>query len=193
MSRTITTTAGRDALPRRTVVYSADGTIAGRYDADRGVVLGDERTFPWSVLQPPIRILFCPTCDGRNRETLDMVCQTCGTDYGPAVSDDVATERARQDEKWGAQNHPDGTGPGTLPLRALADLDVQRSARWLAERAKSLTDTRFRAGDGTWRDILLEEVFEALAEDNPERLRTELVQVAAVAQQWAEAIDRRRP
>ncbi|MFD6030496.1 hypothetical protein ACFWE5_07255 [Cellulosimicrobium funkei] len=94
MSRTITTAAGRDGLPRCTVVYSADGTIAGRYDTDRGVVLGDERTFPWSMLQPPLRILFCPTCDGRNRETVDMVCQTCGTNYAPTALDDIAAERS---------------------------------------------------------------------------------------------------
>ncbi len=42
-----------------------------------------------------------------------------------------------------------------------------------------------------WRDILLEEVFEALAEEEPKELRKELVQVAAVAAQWVEAIDRR--
>ena len=25
----------------------------------------------------------CPTCSGPSRETVGMVCQTCGTDYGP--------------------------------------------------------------------------------------------------------------
>lgn len=42
-----------------------------------------------------------------------------------------------------------------------------------------------------WRHILDEEVAEALAETDPERLRAELVQVAAVAVQWIEALDRR--
>jgi hypothetical protein len=27
----------------------------------------------------------CPTCTGRLRETVGMVCQTCGTDYGPTA------------------------------------------------------------------------------------------------------------
>jgi hypothetical protein len=27
----------------------------------------------------------CPTCTWPNRETVDMVCQTCGTDYGEPV------------------------------------------------------------------------------------------------------------
>ncbi|TIH26025.1 NUDIX hydrolase, partial [Subtercola vilae] len=44
-----------------------------------------------------------------------------------------------------------------------------------------------------WQDILLEEVFEAFAESDTSKLRTELIQVAAVAQQWVEAIDRRTP
>jgi hypothetical protein len=105
---------------------------------------------------------------------------------------DVAAERARQDAKWGEQHHPDGTGPDVRPLAALvANAHAQATAPWLAARAPSITDTKANAGQVTWRDILLEEVFEALAEDDPAHLRTELVQVAAVAQQWAEAIDRR--
>lgn len=134
-----------------------------------------------------------PDSDGRK------CCGVVGVDNAEVVPTplrrspalDVAAERARQDARWGEQNHLDGTGPGTRPLRAVVDADVQPTARWLAARSTSLTDTRFRAGDGTWRDILLEEVFEAFAEDDPESLRAELVQVAAVAQAWAEAIDRR--
>ena len=72
-----------------------------------------------------------------------------------AVLDEVSAERARQDAKWGEQNHP-----------------------------------AFKHGEVTYRDILLEEVFEALAESNQARLRAELVQVAAVAVAWVEKIDR---
>ncbi|WPM94355.1 hypothetical protein VG1_CDS0031 [Arthrobacter phage Cupello] len=43
----------------------------------------------------------------------------------------------------------------------------------------------------TGPNILLEEVFEATAEEDPATLRKELVQVAAVTAQWIEAIDRR--
>lgn len=28
----------------------------------------------------------CPTCTGQTRETVGMVCQTCGTDYAPDAS-----------------------------------------------------------------------------------------------------------
>lgn len=30
----------------------------------------------------------CPTCSGPSRETVGMVCQTCGTDYGPSEDGD---------------------------------------------------------------------------------------------------------
>lgn len=43
----------------------------------------------------------------------------------------------------------------------------------------------------TFRDILACEVAEAFAEEDPARLRAELIQVAAVAVQWVEAIDAR--
>lgn len=49
----------------------------------------------------------------------------------------------------------------------------------------------FRVGKGTWRHILQEEVAEAFAELDPAPLREELIQVAAVAVAWIEAIDRR--
>lgn len=98
---------------------------------------------------------------------------------------EVAAERARQDAKWGEQNHPDGTGrnvPWSVGVGRMSDL---------AERAKAVTDTGLRHGTVTWQDITLEEVLEAFAESDPARLRTELIQLAAVATQWAEAIDRR--
>ncbi len=90
----------------------------------------------------------------------------------------IDAERDRQDAKWGRQRHPDGTGP-TLANRATA------------EAAKLLTDTAAAAGRVTWADILREEVYEAFAEDDVDKLRTELVQVAAVAVQWVEALDER--
>jgi glutaredoxin len=115
------------------------------------------------------------------------------------VLDEVAAERERQTMKWGEQNHPDGTGPDSTPLFAntatgIADDD---EAHLIRDMLKGRTDWRFSidGGDrpGTWTDILLEEVFEALAEANAAKLRTELIQVAAVATQWVEAIDRRKP
>lgn len=89
---------------------------------------------------------------------------------------EVDLERSRQDEKWGEQNHPNGTG-----------LYQQEAA---AERARRVCDRNFRSGCGTWADILREEFHEALAEEDPARLREELLQVAAVAVAWIQKIDR---
>lgn len=90
---------------------------------------------------------------------------------------DIDAERNRQDEKWGPQTHPSGTG----------------SSFWAAqeETAKAVCEVRAERGTITWKDILYEEVAEAFAEGDEARLRAELVQVAAVAAAWAEDIDRR--
>ena len=112
------------------------------------------------------------------------------------VAAEVGAERRRQDEKWGEQNHPNGTGPAVRVLEvvdmfAVEDFLDKSTAAELAEAAKQATDSSAKKHEVTWLDILLEEVFEAFAEQDPVKLRTELIQVAAVAQQWVEAIDRR--
>lgn len=86
-------------------------------------------------------------------------------------------ERVKQDKKWGQQNHRDGTN---LP-----------ASKVVADATRRACDTAFKQGRGTWRHILIEEVHEAFAESDPVKLRAELVQVAAVAVAWCEAIDRR--
>lgn len=90
---------------------------------------------------------------------------------------EVGLERERQDAKWGKQNHPNGTS----------------RARWSEVRdvQRIRTDARAAAGLTSFADILREEVYEALAEEAPAALRAELIQVAAVAVAWVEAIDRR--
>lgn len=106
----------------------------------------------------------------------------------------VAEERDRQNAKWGEQNHPDGTGPDSRPLRPEQGFNFMQGnvpASLLSDAFKAATDRHAAAGVCTFADILLEEVFEAVAESDPKKLRAELIQVAAVAQQWVEAIDRR--
>lgn len=95
-----------------------------------------------------------------------------------AVLLDVLAERHRQHERFGEQALPDGTGDQHRRQRAV---DAQR-----------LADLATSHGFLSWRLVLEEEVAEALAESDPVALRAELVQVAAVAVQWCEAIDRRR-
>lgn len=102
------------------------------------------------------------------------------------VLDEVAEERERQDEKWGPQHHPDGTGPLEHPVGINNDR--------LRDLLRTVCNQRSRAGTGTWTQILLEEVFEAMAEEpNSPELRKELVQVAAVCAAWIEDIDSREP
>ncbi|MEW9550775.1 hypothetical protein [Nonomuraea sp. NPDC050783] len=90
---------------------------------------------------------------------------------------EVAAERVAQDVRFGVQELPDGTGGEDAAARAGA--------------ARDETDAADRAGALTWRHILAEEVLEAFAETGGEHLRTELVQVAAVAVKWIQALDRR--
>jgi hypothetical protein len=104
-----------------------------------------------------------------------------------SVLAELAGERIWQDAKWGEQNHPDGTGDDVR----LFDLDALPTFGVCARIARNDTDERVTDQRSEWAPILLEEVFEALAEDDPARLRVELVQVAAVAVSWIEAIDRR--
>lgn len=90
----------------------------------------------------------------------------------------VAAERYWQDSTHGApRDFPDGTGGGA----ALLDLQFAREEY----------DRAHAAGEMTWRHILEEEWCEAMAETDPEKLETELVQIAAVACAWVEALRRR--
>ena len=106
------------------------------------------------------------------------------------VLDEVAAERRQQDRKWGRQDHPsfdaivaDGSwlraGAGSWTVWGTIGEDLESTAR-------------LELKDGaTWAAILAEEVGEAFQERDEAKLRTELVQVAAVAVAWIEAIDRR--
>lgn len=90
---------------------------------------------------------------------------------------DVAAERVAQDVRFGMQVLPDGTGG--------------EDAGAESEVARRSTDEAADLGALTWRHVLAEEVLEAFAESDPRRLRAELIQVAAVAVKWTQALDRR--
>lgn len=91
---------------------------------------------------------------------------------------EVYEERVRQDEKWGEQNLPDGTGgSGRETYERIAKLSCERATR---------------EGRLTFLHVLEEEFCEAAAETDEAKLRAELVQLAAVAAKWIEAIDRRK-
>jgi hypothetical protein len=102
------------------------------------------------------------------------------------VLDLVGNERVRQDEliRQGVNgrkaDYRDGSG-STSTLLGWKFGDLAEGMRFFAKDSKACT----------WSAILLEEVFEAMAEDDPERLQKELVQVAAVAVAWIEALNQR--
>ena len=94
---------------------------------------------------------------------------------------EVHGEMVRQVTKWGQQNHPSFT------LQTLNTPD--------SELAKLVCDNKSRLGCVSWTDIFLEEVYEAVDEakaGNLDKLRTELIQCAAVALSWVESIDRNK-
>lgn len=101
-----------------------------------------------------------------------------------AVDDDVWEELIAQDDKWGVQDHPDVHEEDP-------EYDRKVYGIW-ADRWKGANAGRVERRSLAWDGILLEEVYEALAESDEGRLYAELIQVAAVAQQWAEAILRRQ-
>lgn len=117
------------------------------------------------------------------------------------VLGEVDAERTRQDAKWGEQNHPDVD-------RVLTDREggcsIAEMAEWYsvptATAARDFCDIAAKRGGCTWAHILVEEVAEAIEAATLEQqdaidtgaLRKELVQVAAVAVSWIEAIDRRK-
>lgn len=92
-----------------------------------------------------------------------------------AFTVELDAERQRQLAAFGDQHHPAGTSS-----QHRTDADAARRACQQA------------AADGTltWTHILLEEFCEAVAETDPARLRTELVQLAAVCAAWVHDLDR---
>jgi len=109
----------------------------------------------------------------------------------------VAAEHRRQDNTWGVSVHPNISGAvvGRSPHRVAQHYEIPS-----ANRAKQLCNSAFRDGEGTWAHILIEEIAAAVEaaalHDHALRrgaqpssgLVTELIQVAAVAVQWAEAV-----
>lgn len=110
-----------------------------------------------------------------------------------SIFNDVEKEVNRQISLWGQQDRPniiedDRFGEDVGDYTQLEDYAEQ------AECYKKINDDRENANPqlpGAWTDILLEEIFEALAEcDNPIKLREELVQSIAVCVSWIKNLDR---
>lgn len=90
----------------------------------------------------------------------------------------VRLRREKNRLKWGEQNWPDGTGPTHERL-------LERT------RARERVDAGLKSGAVTYFEILREEFLEVACEEKPELVLAELIDVAAVAQDWIDAILRR--
>lgn len=106
------------------------------------------------------------------------------------VLGEVSVEVFQAREKHGKQaDMAFGTGPTEDYLLQLEEAlgevtiyDAPNSVVTLA--AKRLEQESSRRGEPTWANVLGEEFFEALAEDDWPKLRAELIQVAAMATSW---------
>jgi hypothetical protein len=96
------------------------------------------------------------------------------------IFSEISRECKRQDEKWGEQNHP-----------MTRSIEAPGLFRILADKKKYENQTNDSEGNAMWANILLEEVYEAFAETEPEKQREEMIQTAAVAVQIIECLNRR--
>ena len=106
----------------------------------------------------------------------ESVMRDIGDDLAPAelVLLDVDAECERQDGLWGDQSHlPLGTDAALIPI---------------ADEFRRVADEAHKEGKLTWTDILSEEFYEAVSEEDPAKLEEELIQLAAVAVQMAKSI-----
>lgn len=157
---------------------------------EEGQSLPRNTDLPAEWFEPPDTILgftacpWCPASGPPNFMNGHMKCHEDEVTFidnlrakDGAILVEVGRERVRQDEEWGEQNHPDGT-----------------DTRWavVADGMKAKCQIKADKGTLTFRDIFEEEIWEAYGEEDPERLRVELVQAAAVLVAWIGAIDRRR-
>lgn len=127
---------------------------------------------------------------------VDLCVDECDTDTSVRPQDalilqEIAEERIRQEDKWGEQNHLDGTGVEWTRYVSPWVWREDRAAQ-IADLAKSHCERKARIESLTFMDIALEEIAEAFAETDEQALRAELVQCAAVLVAWIGAIDRRK-
>lgn len=92
---------------------------------------------------------------------------------------EIFAERERQDRKWGQQDHPLCSYEENPEIYA-----------GLAHVFKLRNDDRVSRGTLGFDSILLEEVYEALAETDPRKAQAEMIQVAAVATAIVERLQR---
>jgi hypothetical protein len=92
------------------------------------------------------------------------------------IFSEIVQERMRQHEKWGEQNHP------------MLNIPFTREA--MRNNMKAYKAINDNGKNPSWFSILMEEVYESFAENEPEKIRAEMLQTSAVAVQIIEYLDR---
>jgi len=82
--------------------------------------------------------------------------------------------------------------PGSATILGTAPNGTNRLWKFFADSAREMCDRAEAAGRLTFANVLAEEVGEALCEEDDDKLRAELIQVAQVAVRWIANIDRRK-
>lgn len=102
------------------------------------------------------------------------------------ITREIWEELRRAEIKFPDQHLPNGTPAHVERIGLEKALD---QARRTANMYRKVCKTAAADGSLTWRHVLTEEFFEALAEHDPAALRAELLQVAAMAVRWVKDID----
>lgn len=109
------------------------------------------------------------------------------------VLEEVLAERGRQHYTYGDNDDLRFSSGRSWLSHTSANLDLMDNQQIEAALRREYEDTENHEGAPSWMHLLREEFAEAMAEldsGSTERLRTELLQVAAVAVSWVETIDR---
>lgn len=128
--------------------------------------------------------IFCDDCKGLvDAGDFGLGAPYCSCSPGPLV--EVAAERRAQEARWGVQNHPDVFGE--VHATEIEDAEIH------LDYIRDTVDRDHEQGTGDFFGILHEEFLEVRVEalkGDKAALRTELIQVAAVAVAWVEKLDR---
>ena len=101
-----------------------------------------------------------------------------------SIYTEIIEERARQEARWGQQNHD-------LVDYTYTPEGMNRCYEILSEeRAKYLCESSVRHGNLTWGHIIVEELVEALCAKTVKEQREELIQCGAVIVAMIESLDR---
>lgn len=101
----------------------------------------------------------------------------------------VMEERERQVARYGHNTDlEDGTGPET---RWLGPYTEQPATQVELTLRRDYLEFEEETGKPTWVHLIREEVAEAFCESDPERLKEEVLQVAALCVSWLEKLDAR--